>query len=69
MYRKIYGILKKIVGVIFILIGVVLGFVPILQGWVFVLLGLLLLGVKKSTIRRWLRKIKIKLGMKARRSR
>lgn len=49
---------KKIAGITLIIIGIVSGFIPILQGWLFILAGLLLLGVKKETIKKGVRKIK-----------
>ena len=58
MYNHLWSILTKILGVILILTGIVFGFIPILQGWILVLAGLLLLGVKKETILKWVGKLK-----------
>jgi len=58
MYNHLWSILRKILGVILILTGIVFGFIPILQGWILVLAGLLLLGVKKETILKWVGKLK-----------
>lgn len=57
-----FGLLKKILGVALIIIGIISGFIPILQGWLFILAGLLLLGVKKETIKKGVRKIKKWIG-------
>lgn len=51
-------IFKKVVGIILIIIGIVSGFIPIVQGWVFIIAGLLLLGVKKETIKKASSKVK-----------
>ena len=61
MYRHIWRAIKIILGVIFIIAGAAMGFIPILQGWIFVLAGLLLIGVKEKTIKKWLRKIKFRM--------
>ena len=58
MYKYTFDLLKKILGVILIIIGVISGFIPIIQGWIFILAGLLLLGVKKETIKKWANKAK-----------
>ena len=55
MYIKI---LKKILGIILIIIGIISGFIPIVQGWIFIVAGLLLLGVKKETMKKWANKAK-----------
>jgi hypothetical protein len=49
---------KKILGITLIIIGVISGFIPIVQGWIFIVAGLLLLGMKKETIKKGARKIK-----------
>ena len=49
---------KKIAGIILITIGIISGFIPIVQGWIFIVAGLLLLGIKKETIKKGFRKIK-----------
>lgn len=61
MYKYIFDLLRKILGVILIIIGIISGFIPIIQGWIFILAGLLLLGVKRKTIKKWIRKIKNRL--------
>lgn len=53
MYRNTWRAIKGIIGVLLIIIGIISGFIPILQGWVFILAGLLLLGVKTETIKKW----------------
>ena len=58
MHKHIIKLLRKILGVILIIIGIISGFIPIVQGWIFILAGLLLLGVKKKTIKGWARKTK-----------
>ena len=58
MRKHIIKLLRKILGVILIIIGIISGFIPIVQGWVFILAGLLLLGVKKKTIKGWASKTK-----------
>ena len=52
--------MRIILGTLLIIAGVIMGFIPILQGWIFVLAGLLLIGVKRKTIKKWLRKIGFK---------
>ena len=58
MYKHIFDLLKKVLGVTLIIIGIISGFIPIIQGWIFILAGLLLLGVKKETIKIWFYKAK-----------
>ena len=58
MYKYALNILKKTLGVTLIIIGVISGFIPIVQGWIFVVAGLLLLGVKKETMKEWANKAK-----------
>ena len=58
MYKYALDLLKKILGVTLIIIGVVSGFIPIVQGWIFILAGLLLLGVKKETMKKWAHRTK-----------
>lgn len=58
MYRYAFDLLKKIIGVSLIIIGVISGFIPIVQGWLFIVAGLLILGVKKETIKKWANKAK-----------
>lgn len=58
MYKYTLQIFKKIVGVTLIIIGIISGFIPLVQGWIFILVGLLLIGVEKETIKKWLGKIK-----------
>ncbi|MBI2101105.1 hypothetical protein HYT53_00670 [Candidatus Woesearchaeota archaeon] len=50
--------LRKIIGIILIIIGVISGFIPIIQGWLFIVAGLLILGVKRETIKEWADKSK-----------
>lgn len=58
MYKYLFDLLKKIIGISLIIIGVISGFIPIVQGWLFIVAGLLLLGVKKETIKEWANKAK-----------
>ena len=58
MHKHLFGLLRKTLGVILIIAGIISGFIPIVQGWLLILAGLLLLGVKKKTIRGWMGKIK-----------
>ncbi len=53
MYKHIFQLFKKIIGVVFILAGIISGFIPIVQGWLLIVAGLLILGVKKETIKNW----------------
>lgn len=53
--------MRIILGTLLIIAGVIMGFIPILQGWIFVLAGLLLIGVKRKTIKKWLKKAKFKI--------
>ena len=62
MHKNIVNSLKKIFGIILIIIGVISGFIPIVQGWIFIVAGLLLLGVKKETMKKWANKAKEWLG-------
>ena len=50
--------LKKILGICLILLGVIGLFLPILQGVLLIIAGLLLLGVEKKTMKKWLKKLK-----------
>ena len=50
--------LKITLGVILIIIGIISGPIPIVQGWIFIVFGLLLIGVKKETIKKWVGKAK-----------
>ena len=59
MRKHIIKLLRKILGVILIIIGIISGFIPIVQGWVFILAGLLLIGVKKKTIKKFIKKINV----------
>ncbi|MBI2657362.1 hypothetical protein HYX08_01560 [Candidatus Woesearchaeota archaeon] len=61
MYRHIWRVVRIILGTLLIIAGVIMGFIPILQGWIFVLAGLLLIGVKRKTIKKWLKKAKFKI--------
>lgn len=54
MYVKI---LKNFAGIALIGVGVVGLFLPVLQGILMIIAGLLLLGVKKEQIKRWLKKL------------
>lgn len=58
MRKSILSLLRKILGIALIIIGVISGFIPIIQGWIFILAGLLLLGVKRQTIKKQARKFK-----------
>jgi len=55
MYIKIF---KKIAGITLIVIGVIGLFLPIIQGVLLIFAGLLLLGVKKEQIKKWIKKLK-----------
>ena len=55
MYLKVF---KKILGVTLIIIGIIGLFLPIIQGILLILAGLLLLGVKKEQIKKWINKLK-----------
>ena len=55
---KILKLLKKIIGVILIIIGIIGLFLPIIQGIFLIIAGLLLLGVKKETMGKWISKSK-----------
>src|SRR3989338_5558235 len=50
--------LKITLGVILIIIGIISGPIPIVQAWIFIVFGLLLIGVKKETIKKWVGKAK-----------
>ena len=58
MYKYLFDLFKKIIGITLIMIGVVSWFIPIIQGWLFIVAGLLILGVKKETIKKWAYKAK-----------
>ena len=51
-------IFKKIAGIILIIIGIIGLFLPILQGVLLIIAGMLLLGVKKEQIKKWVKKLK-----------
>jgi len=51
-------IFKKVAGIILIVIGVIGLFLPIIQGVLLIIAGLLLLGVKKQQIKKWVKKLK-----------
>ena len=51
MYLKL---LKRFVGVILVLFGILGLFLPIVPGTPFIIAGLLLIGVKAETIKRWI---------------
>ena len=65
MDHPLVQLLKKIAGVALIIMGVISAFIPIIQGWIFVVAGLLLLGVKKETIKGWIEKFKNKFKKKS----
>ena len=52
MYNYIFSLLKKLFGITLIVIGIISGFIPIVQGWIFIIAGLLILGIKKETIKK-----------------
>ena len=54
MYIKI---LKRIIGVALIAVGIIGLFLPILQGVLMIIAGLLLLGIKKEQIKKWIKKL------------
>ncbi len=56
-----YKIFKKIAGIVLIVIGVIGLFLPIIQGVLLIIAGLLLLGVKKEQMMKWVRKFKKKI--------
>ena len=58
MKSQILQLSKKIIGVALILAGIIAGFIPIVQGWALILAGLLILGVRKEAIKKYLSKIK-----------
>ena len=53
-----FKILKKIAGITLIIIGIIGLFVPIIQGILLIFAGLLLLGIKKEQIKKWVKKLK-----------
>ena len=55
MYIKI---LKRIGGVLLIIIGITGLFLPIIPGILLIIAGLLLLEIKKETIKKWFKKLK-----------
>ena len=54
MYIKI---LKNIAGIILIGIGIVGLFLPIIQGVLLIILGLFLMGIKVSDVKKWFKKL------------
>ena len=59
-----FKFLKKIAGIVLIIVGIIGLFLPIIQGILLIIAGLLLMGVKKKDIDRWIKKIKLKIGLK-----
>lgn len=59
MYKDIFQFLKKIVGIILIAIGIVGLFLPIIPGVLLIIAGLIILGVKKKTMKKWVKKSKL----------
>lgn len=55
MYLKA---LKTAAGVLLIILGIIGLFLPILQGILMILAGLMLLGIKKEQVKKWLKKLK-----------
>ena len=55
MYLKIF---KKISGISLIVVGVVGIFLPIIPGILLILAGLLLFGIRKEQIKKWIMKLK-----------
>lgn len=51
--------IKKVVGVILIIFGIIGLFLPILQGILMIIAGLSLIGVKKNTIKKYIKKFKL----------
>ena len=51
-------IIRMAFGIIMLVLGIIGLFVPILQGILFIMFGLMLMGVKKSQIKKWIKKFK-----------
>ncbi len=58
MYKRIAYLIRIFFGVLLIIAGIIAGFIPIIQGWMLILAGLLLMGVKKETIKKWVKTAK-----------
>ena len=53
-------LIKGIAGIILIIIGIIGLFLPVIPGVLLILAGLILLGVKKEQIHKWIKKLKLK---------
>ncbi|MGY8750678.1 MAG: hypothetical protein ACKVKJ_01435 [Fidelibacterota bacterium] len=62
--KPLINTVKTIVGLILIIIGLIGGLIPIFQGWVFGVPGLMLLGSVFPPVKRWTRKMIVKVRRK-----
>ena len=62
--KPLINTVKTIVGLILIIIGLIGGLIPIFQGWVFGVPGLMLLGSVFPSVKRWTRKMIVKVRRK-----
>jgi len=60
MRNKIFEASKKILGIVLIAIGIIGLFLPVIQGILLIIAGLLLLGVKKEQMMKWVKKLSFK---------
>ena len=62
--KPLINIGKTIIATIVIIIGLIGGLIPIFQGWVFGVPGLMLLGSVFPPVKRWTRKMIVKVRRK-----
>ena len=58
---------KTIIAIILIIIGLIGGLIPIFQGWIFGIPGLMLLGSVFPSVKRWTRRMIVKVKRKIKR--